>query len=182
MPPIPSPNPPPPSFVTPLTPAPQPQPAPAPQPAVAPQSSLNIGLVIVATCLAMMTAMMGLAFIVGLVVYFGGFWPHPGPPSPVAIDFKALGAEYAAELGPSYAPAWKGFAADLRNGKPLADATKTVNDVWSKNREAIFKAKLQPALSSLIPDGTTEDKVTPAQRAAMAKAAEDLAEGLGGTP
>jgi hypothetical protein len=172
-----------------MPPIPPPQPLPSiavnPQPQPQPQTtivqppvsgaSLNAKLVLAALAIMAVTALAGLAMIIAAVVYFGGRWPAP---SPVAVDFKALGQEYAKALGPSYAPAWKGYAADLRAGKPMADATKAANDLWAKNRDAIFKAKLQPALSGVIPDGTADDKITPTQRAAMAAAAEDLAEGL----
>lgn len=175
MPPTP-PSPPPPSIAISPTPPPPPSvPAVAvAQPAVV-GSTLNAGLVLAAVGIMAATALVGLAMVIGAVVYFGGFRPSPGP---AAVDFKKLGREYAKDLGATYAPAWKGYAADIRAGKSMNDAMKAANELWARNRAAILAAKLRPALNALIPEGTADDKITPAQREAMAAAAEDFAQGL----
>lgn len=174
MPPIPSPSPAPSISI-----APPAAPAPAPVSPTVASSNLNIVLVIAATVAASMLAMLGMLAVLGAVVYFGGLWPHPAP---ATTDFVKLGAEYGKQLGPSYAPAWKAYAADLRAGKSLGDAVKNTNGVWKDNREAIYQKFIAPELSKIVPDGTPDEQVTPAQRAAMAAAADGLAKGLGEPP
>lgn len=175
MPPIPSPN------STPAISIPTTPTAPvAPAAPAAPTVSLNIPRLAFAIVAFFMAMMLGFAVIVVAVIHFGGFWPSPS--GPTGTDFVKLGQAYVKPLAQSYAPAWQGYAADIRNGKTMTEATKNMAVAWDANRAAIYGKMIAPELEKILPSTQTEAQITPAQKAAMAAAAEALAKGLGEPP
>jgi hypothetical protein len=153
---------------------------PAPRPSIsiptpAPAAGPGVRTIAVVAVLASVVSVLGVSAVVGALLWYGGAF---GPSAPAATDFVAIGKAYGKQLGPSYAPAWKSYADDIRAGKKFADSHKAFAEAWKASREAIYKKFIVPELKKLLPDGTPEEQVTPAQRAALAAAADDLAKGL----
>jgi hypothetical protein len=111
--------------------------------------------------------------------------PAPAPPVPPApVDpnadpaFVTLGQTYKPLLGPAYAAAFEAGASALDAGQPFSAAVGVVARNWDSSRAALFVAQLTPKFAAIIPETTADAAVTPAQRAAMAKAWRGLAAGL----
>jgi hypothetical protein len=153
---------------------------PAPKPSIsiptpAPAAGPSVRTIAIVAGLASVVSVLGSAAVVGAILWGVGAF---GPSAPAATDFVAAGKAYGKVLAPTYAATWKSYAADIRAGKTFTESTKTFADNWKTNRDAIYKKYIIPELSKVMPDGTPDDQVTPAQRAALAAAADDLAKGL----
>lgn len=156
----------------------------APQPApTAPASGItaaNVALIAFTAVASAVMALIATATLIAAVIHFGGFWPtpHPGPAPVVDPAFVKLGQTIAKTLAPNYGSAWGAYANEIDAGKPLSEAFKAQIAAWKASRDAVFTQHLTPEFSKILPEGTTDDKVTPAQRAAMSAAGRGLQKGL----
>lgn len=103
-----------------------------------------------------------------------------GPvPAPASADGAKLGKAFAPKLAESYADAFEALAAAVDAGKEPDDALTAFDSTWREHRAVAYRSAIQPAVNAIIPEGTP--KFTgPAQRAALAKFARDMAKGLRG--
>lgn len=103
-----------------------------------------------------------------------------GPPVPQpAIDqsFVAVGHQYGATLQRNNSAAWGNFATSLKS-MPLSKALAKVGQDFNALRQADYDKILTPALAKIVPDGTPDASVTPAQLEALQAAGNGLAKGL----
>jgi hypothetical protein len=99
----------------------------------------------------------------------------PSDPS-VNIDAGALGKAYATDLVATYADAWNAAATTLEQGKTVSEAQKALQDTWKDGRTKAFKAKVEPALSQMLPEGT--EPADAAKRAQVVQLWRAFAKGL----
>jgi len=164
------------------TPSPPEQPA-----AVAPvllaaaplKAPIGLWHVIAAALAASLVFTLGNGLIIFALLYSGRFplGPTP-PPAPVDPAFVALGEAYAPKLAASYAETWSAMADQIDAGKPIGEAVQGFAQDWTNRRNALFEANLAGPFKSLVPEGATEDQITPAQRAAYVAACRGMAKGL----
>lgn len=155
-----------------VAPVPRPQPAPTPRPAT------NTSAVTVAGGLLQLALLAFGAF--GVWTLYRDHTPAPTP-NPATVDYKALGRDYAAALGPAYVAAWGDGAAALEAGKAIPEALDVVAKRWDADRTALFAGRVSPAFSRVVPESADPKTLTPEQRAALAKAWREFAAGLRGS-
>ena len=79
---------------------------------------------------------LAILLLAGVVVYDHVVTRPAVAPAP-AVNGTALGKTYAPALLASYADAWTAAAKVLEDGKPIAEAQKTLQETW---KEALIKA------------------------------------------
>lgn len=104
--------------------------------------------------------------------------PPPSPCDPVDPAFVALGKRYRGELAAAYATAWLGGAAALQAGQSFSAALATVGKSWDSGRSVVFDRVATPEFGKIIPPGTADSDITPAQKAKMEAAWRGFAAGL----
>jgi hypothetical protein len=106
--------------------------------------------------------------------------PHAAPPPAASrVDpIAATAAAYGRSLTQAYAAAWLDGARKLDGGATVEAGLATVAKSWSTNRGELYDGQLTPVLKSIVPEGTADGDVTPAQVAKMAAAFRSIAAGL----
>lgn len=155
----------------------QPGPAPTPGPAPSPGAAVSI---------------LGQWALVLAALAAGGWmlWPRGPAPTPTpgpAAGFVQLGRDLGAQLPREYGAAWREGATLLQAGQGIDRAIGQVKASWDDRRRKLFDLKVSPELGKIVPEpapGKEPPDPTPDQRAALAKAWRDLADGLdpGGKP
>ena len=100
----------------------------------------------------------------------------PTPPPVPTVNGQALGRAYAPLLLASYSDAWLAAAQTLEDGKPVAEAQKTLQDTWKDARVKAFTNHVGSSFARVLPEGA--EPTTPEQRAEVVKLWRDFARGL----
>jgi hypothetical protein len=100
----------------------------------------------------------------------------PAPPPVPTVDGQALGRVYAPQLLASYSEAWLAAAKTLEEGKPVAEAQKSLQDTWKDARARAFTSQVGSSFALILPEG--EEPATPEKRAQVVKLWRDFALGL----
>jgi hypothetical protein len=100
----------------------------------------------------------------------------PTPPLAPTVNGQALGRAYAPLLLASYSDAWLAAAQTLEDGKPVAEAQKTLQDTWKDARVKAFTNHVGSRFALVLPEGA--EPTTAAQRAEVVKLWRDFAHGL----
>jgi hypothetical protein len=95
-----------------------------------------------------------------------------------SIDGVALGKAYAPVLLSTYGDAWQAAAKTLEEGKPVAEAQKTLQETWKDARVKAFKDHIASSFALVLPEGT--EPTTPEKRAQVVKLWRAFAQGLKG--
>lgn len=98
------------------------------------------------------------------------------PPSSQAVDGLAIGRSYAPVLVRTYADAWDSAARAIEDGKPVAEAQKTLQETWKAARVKAFRDEVEPAFARTLPAGT--EPTDAAARSRVAALWRSFAEGL----
>jgi hypothetical protein len=110
------------------------------------------------------------------VVLFDHLAPYRVPaPAPV-IDGVVLGKAYAPVLLSTYGDAWQAAAKTLEEGKPVAEAQKTLQETWKDARVKAFKTHVASSFALVLPEGT--EPTTPEKRSQVVKLWRTFAQGL----
>ena len=96
------------------------------------------------------------------------------PADPIA----AAGKAYGSRLLKIYAAAWQDGARKIDGGGSVEAGIAAVSVSWQTQRAALYKATMTPILNAIVPEGTADGDITPAQRAAVAAAFRSFAAGL----
>jgi hypothetical protein len=105
--------------------------------------------------------------------------PHVPAPAPVpAVDGRVLGKAYAPVLLSTYSDAWLAAARTLEEGKPVAEAQKTLQDTWKDARIKAFTDHVASSFALILPEGA--EPSTPEKRAQVVEIWRDFARGLKG--
>jgi hypothetical protein len=99
----------------------------------------------------------------------------PSGPS-VHVDGETLGKAYATDLLATYADGWNAAATTLEKGKTVSEAQKALQDTWKDGRTKAFRARVEPVLSQMLPEGT--EPADTAKRAQVAQLWRAFAKGL----
>lgn len=136
--------------------------------ALGPKDLLLIGL-----------SQVGSVVCLGVGLWLGGFnLARPDFSPPVDPAFVPIARAYSGVILDSYASAWATAADEVTAGKPIAEALAGVRANWETARTPEYKAKVSPAFAAIVPEGTPDAQVAPAQRAALAAAFRGFAKGL----
>jgi hypothetical protein len=103
----------------------------------------------------------------------------PTPPPVPTVSGQALGRAYAPLLLASYSDAWLAAAQALEEGKPVAEAQKTLQETWKDARVKAFTNHVGSSFARVLPEGA--EPTTPEQRAEVVKLWRDFARGLTAT-
>jgi hypothetical protein len=95
------------------------------------------------------------------------------------VSGQALGRAYAPLLLASYSDAWLAAAKALEEGKPVAEAQKTLQDTWKEARVKAFTNHVASSFALILPEGA--EPATPEQRTEVVKLWRDFARGLTAT-
>lgn len=107
--------------------------------------------------------------------------PYPPGPSPVYDrDFEEIGRKLGPELAHDYARVWAALAHDMEIGSPMSEAVGDAERNWKHIRTGRYDKEVKPALASIIPDGTPDERITVVQRESAVRAARGIAAGLNG--
>jgi hypothetical protein len=104
---------------------------------------------------------------------------HVAVPEPLpvaAVNGVALGRDYAPILVSTYGDAWLAAARALEEGKPVAEAQKTLQDAWKQARVRAFADHVAPRFTLVLPEGA--EPSTPQERARVVQLWRDFARGL----
>jgi hypothetical protein len=125
------------------------------------------------------------AAIIGLMLVILGaaaghyITPHAAPEAIAAPDpIRAVGTTYAKQLLAADAAAWEAGAKLQDSSATLEASLQTVGTTWATSRTSVYQATVTPVLSRIVPEGTADADVTPAQHAAMAAAMRSIAKGV----
>jgi hypothetical protein len=99
-----------------------------------------------------------------------------GAAAPRETDGAALGRAYAPALVFTYADAWLAAADALDEGGSVTAAQKTLQEHWAAARLREFRARVEPGLSRVLPEGT--EPTTKEQRAKISAFWRSFASGL----
>src|SRR4051812_9408533 len=109
-------------------------------------------------------------------VLYDHFSPrHVAPPTPT-VNGTALGKTYGPVLLSTYADAWLAAAKVLEEGKPIAEAQKTLQETWKAARVKAFTEDVTPVFSVVLPEGT--EPTSPDKRAQVVELWRSFARGL----
>jgi hypothetical protein len=103
----------------------------------------------------------------------------PAPPPVPTVNGQALGRAYAPLLLASYSDAWLAAARALEEGKPVAEAQKTLQETWKDARVKAFTNHVGSSFARVLPEGV--EPTTPERRAEVVKLWRDFARGLAAT-
>jgi hypothetical protein len=119
-----------------------------------------------------------LILVLGGVVLFDRLAPRQAPaPLPVpAVSGQVLGRAYAPLFLASYSDAWLAAARVLEEGKPVAEAQKTLQETWKDARVKAFTNHVGSSFALVLPAGA--EPTTPEKRAQVVKLWRDFARGL----
>jgi hypothetical protein len=78
----------------------------------------------------------------------------------------------------TYADAWLAAAKTLEEGKPIAEAQKTLQDAWKAARVKAFSEDVAPVFAVVLPEGT--EPTSPDKRAQVIDLWRSFAKGLKG--
>lgn len=127
----------------------------------------------------------GAMAVIGGAIYWGiaHGWkipdnpPSPLPPAP-SSSFVELGARYGPEMCAAYAKAWDSAAPTIESTGDVGAALDLVGKSWESGRTSLFTSEVSPEFVKIVPEGTAPSDVTDQQRADLAKAWREFAEGL----
>jgi hypothetical protein len=104
---------------------------------------------------------------------------HPAPPTkPADPVFAKVGRSYGPQLAIEYADAWEQFASSIDAGAPPSKAFAQVAKDFQAADTIHFDKELTPFFGKILADGTKDESVTAAQRAALSAAGRGIAQGL----
>jgi hypothetical protein len=123
-----------------------------------------------------------------LALAFGGYvlWdrhderPGPTPPTPVAdydAAFVPIGKDLAKAFAKDFAESYEAGTKLLAAGQSRQAAADTASHEFSTARQKTFDALASPALAKVIDPGKAEDKITPEERTALARARRGISKG-----
>ena len=102
----------------------------------------------------------------------------PGPTPTPTVNGTALGKKYAPVLVSTYADAWLAAAKVVEDGKPIAEAQKTLQESWKEARVKAFTDEVGPTFAVVLPEGT--EPSSPERRAQVVELWRTFAKGLKG--
>lgn len=120
---------------------------------------------------------LAILLLAGVVVY-DHVSGRPGPAPAPTVNGLALGKAYAPVLLTTYADSWLAAAKTLEEGKPVAEAQKTLQETWKEARIKAFTAEVAPGFAVVLPEGT--EPANAAKRAQVAELWRAFAKGLRG--
>lgn len=104
--------------------------------------------------------------------------PTPPPASSSTDPIAATGHTYGTNLLKVYAAAWQDGARKLDGGATVEAGLATVAKSWTTGRGDLYDGALTPVFKTIVPEGTADGDVTPAQLKIMAAAFRSIAAGL----
>jgi hypothetical protein len=116
--------------------------------------------------------------ILTATILYDHFSPRSAPAPAPTVNATALGRTYGPVLLSTYADAWLAAAKVLDEGKPVAEAQKTLQETWKTVRVKAFTEEVAPVFGLVLPEGT--EPASPEKRAQVVELWRSFAKGLKG--